>query len=155
MAADPHVLLHLVDRGQIDHLLSIVTIDEVAQAWVDHGRREHPLGEAAGDDPQWWAIELWWKAEWLSNGDRVRSGLLALVDAAVTDHELGRVGAGPLENFVSDDSDDLRWLEQQCSKNAKLRTALSGVWCSNFVSSDTLMRLDRAAGVPLARLASG
>ena len=155
MAADPDSLLRLVDQGEIDRLLSLVTMEEMAQAWVGYSRREHPGGEEAGDDPQWWAVDLWWNAEWLSDGDRARSGLLALVDAADTDDELGAVGAGPLENFVSDDPEDLLWLEQHCSGSAKLRTALSGVWCSNFVSAETLLRLDRAAGVPLARLASG
>lgn len=154
MAQDPDSLLHLVDEGEIDQLFSIVTTEEMAQAWVEYSRREHPPWEQADDDPQWWAIELWWSSEFKSDSARHRLGLLALVDAADTELDLGLVGAGPLENFVSDDPDDLLWLEHHCLVNAKLRTALSGVWCSNFVSTETLLRLDRAAGVPLARLAS-
>jgi hypothetical protein len=52
----------------------------------------------------------------------------------------------------SDDEDDLLWLERECSTNPKLRIALSGVWCSSFVSEENVRRLDVAAGVPLARL---
>src|SRR4051794_7543926 len=125
----------------------------MAQAWLAEHRRERPPDEdVADDDPYWWALELWWRPEWLRDLDRLRAGLLALVAAADTDFELGLIGAAPLESFVSDNADDLTWLEEQCSINPKLRRALASVWCSDFVSAETLTRLDRAAGVPLERL---
>ena len=154
VTTDPVLLWRLVDEGEIDRVFALATVEDMAQAWLSEQRREHPPEEdVADDDPYWWALELWWRPEWLRDVDRVRAGLLALVDAAETDDELGLIGAAPLESFVSDNADDLNWLEQQCSISPKLRRALAGVWCSDFVSAETLALLDRAAGVPLARLA--
>ena len=82
--------------------------------------------------------------------DLIRSLLIKLVEYANSD-QLGVIGAGPLENFVSDDEDDLRWIETRCASNEGFRVALSGVWCASSVSAGTMERLDAAAGVRLSR----
>jgi hypothetical protein len=64
---------------------------------------------------------------------------------------IGCVAAGPLENFISDNEDDLRSLETNARDNENLRKALRGVWVTTFVSPETLARLYRAAGAPLPR----
>jgi hypothetical protein len=143
------VLEELVDDEDFDRLLSLVTLDEVAMAWCSRSARVHASSED-DDDPDWWAVALFFSTELFRRRDLYRSLLLKLVEHA-TDPVLGHVGAGPLENFVSDDEDDLVWLEQKCAMNSRLRTALSGVWCGNEVSAHTLIRLDRAAGVELRR----
>ena len=75
-------------------LFALATVEDMAQAWLSEQRRERPPDEdVADDDPYWWALELWWLPEWLRDVDRVRAGLLALVDAAETSHELGLIGA--------------------------------------------------------------
>ena len=87
-----------------------------------------------------------------ANGRIYRSGLLALLARANTDFLLSCVAAGPLENFVSDDESDLRWLEQEAATNENLRKALAGVWCHTHVTEATFARLERAAGQELRRL---
>jgi hypothetical protein len=151
-AVDPALLWRLVDENEIDHVFELVSVEDMAAAWLAEQRLNRPPGEDIEDDnPYWWALELWWTDDWSRNRERVRAGLLALVDAAATDFELRCIGAGPLESFVSDDGDDLVWLEQQCAVNPKMRVALADVWCDAFVSAQTLARLDQAAGVRLAR----
>lgn len=145
-----HLLYELVVEGEIDQLLAIVSLDEIATAWCSNHRRPHdPLQHE--DDPDWWAVNLLWSSELFGRGDLYRQLLLKLVEHAHDEETLLSIGAGPLENFVSDDEDDLRWLEQECAISAGLRTALSGVWCASHVSASTLSRLDHAAGVALAR----
>jgi hypothetical protein len=149
--ADRHrVLEQLVDDEDLDAVLAMVTLDEIAVAWCAHRGRPHDrLSDT--DDPDQWASDLFFTDEVFRRADLYRSLLLKLVEHAPSDDLLGAVGAGPLENFVSDDEDDLRWLESHCRTNRGLRIALSGVWCWSDVSNETMHRLDVAAGVPLAR----
>lgn len=151
MSIDPRVLDELVGEGDLDALFSIVTLQDMARSWINVHHRE--VSDVLDGDPDWWAMELWWSAAWWTdvNNERVRAGLLALVDAAETDDDLGMIGAAPLESFVSDRADNLTWLESECATSPKLRRALAGVWCSDIVSEATLLRLDAGAGVLLAR----
>lgn len=82
-----------------------------------------------------------------------RSLLLKLVEHATDDDGLsvGCVAAGPLEDFISDNEDDLQWLETEGATNPRLRKALLGVWCAGHVTGATLARLDALAGEQLAR----
>ncbi|HWJ61080.1 MAG TPA: hypothetical protein VNS19_03845 [Acidimicrobiales bacterium] len=82
-----------------------------------------------------------------------RELLLALVRLS-PDGALGAVAAGPLESFLSEDDDDLRWLESQCAENPRLRATLAQAWCVDFLSEETLVRLDHAAAKPLGRVSS-
>lgn len=150
---DPRLLRELVEVGELDELFSLITLGDMARAWINVQHRDDSDDEINDDDPDWWAMELWWSATWWTdaNNERVRAGLLALVDAAETEHDLGMIGAAPLESFVSDRADDLDWLETECATRPKLRRALAGVWCSDIVSVATLDRLDAAAGVRLDR----
>ncbi len=76
---------------------------------------------------------------------------MKLLEHAPDDNVVGCVGAGPLETFVSDDADDLFWIESQARSNPRLRSALAGMWVAHYVTEATLVRLDRAAGTALPR----
>lgn len=145
----PALLQELIDVEDIDRLIEIVTLDEIAAAWCRYSSRRHSVG--GDDDPDWWAIELFMTSEIFKRTALYRALLVKLVEHAQSDDVIGAVGAGPLENFVSDDQDDLMWLESECQRNEKLRSALGGVWCAGEVSAETLERLDAAAGTQLAR----
>ena len=141
----------LAVHGEVDAVLEIVTLDEIAQAWV-RSQAQSQVDRVFEDDPDWWAVDLVHASidsDW--GRDRFRALLLALVDSASSDHALGMIGAGPLESFVSDDEDDLAWFAAHCATKPKLRAALRGVWCASFVTPATLARLDAAAGGPLTR----
>jgi len=148
--ADDRTLEELIDDEDIDSLLTRVSPDDIAATWCRYHREDHPFEEDAWEHPDWWAVDLLLTGAVYRDSRVIREVLLKLVEHADVD-VLGSVGAGPLENFVSDDEDDLRWIEAQCAADEKFRTALSGVWCASYVSEATLVRLDAAAGVPLAR----
>ena len=60
--------------------------------------------------------------------ERLRAGLLALVDTAVSDEELGSVGAGPMENSLGYAGSHLRWVEQQCTASLRFGRAAAAMW---------------------------
>ncbi len=144
-------LEHLVDDEDFAALLARVTLDDIAVAWCRY--TTEPLtgdsSDHALDDPDWWAISFFMAEALVKNRELHRAALLKLLDHAESDRVIGRIGAGPLEDFISDDDDDLRWIEAEASTNEKLRQALGGVWVT--VTEETLERLDRAAGTRLKR----
>ena len=149
MDARIEILQGLVDREDLDALFALVSVDEVAQTWCRY-QHNRPLKPDLDEDENWWAVDLFFTRGIFRRVDTYRSILLSLVRHA-SDETLGNVGAGPLENFVSDDEDDLEWLERECRTNDRLRRALATVWCDDCVTPATLARLDAAAGVKLAR----
>lgn len=147
MSIDHERLQQLVDDEDIDAVLALVTVDQIAEAWC---RYTENGTERSFGDPDWWAVELLMEPGVAARRELHRQLLLALVERADGD-VLAEVGAGPLESFVSDDEDDLVWLEAQCANRPALRQALANVWCALDVSPATLIRLDEAAGAPLTR----
>jgi hypothetical protein len=93
---------------------------------------------------------LYYESEFLANEAFVRDFLVAIAEAA-PEEVLGWVGAGPLEDFIKDDRDRVAWVEEQAARSARFRRALGNVWIDNAVSHETLLRIERAAGVELAR----
>ena len=136
-----------VDADDIDGLLSVVSADDIAMAWHRYTATPEPKSY---DHPDWWAIELFMGSEIFRRTELHRHLLLKLVEHGPED-AIGAVAAGPLEDFVSDDEDDLRWLEDQCATNHRLQSALLGTWSAPYVSEETLARLDAAAGEQLPR----
>jgi hypothetical protein len=140
-------LTRMVDEGRLDDLLGAVSLTDIGEAWCCYARRQGNDHE----DPDWWAVEFW-----LSDGlafereEVARDGLLALVNTA-PDDLLGRVGAGPLETFVSNDESRVRWIEEQAAHSDRFRRALANVWTWGTESDDVAARLERAARVRLAR----
>ncbi len=140
-------LLELVDSDDVDGVLHIVTLDAIAQAWW----RWHRGAHNSFHDPDWWAIELFQGQAIFEHRDLHRELLLELVAQASDEDELEIVGAGPLEDLVSDNEHFLRWVEDLAADNGKFRTALSKIWLYGDERPETLRRLEAAAGVPLGR----
>ncbi len=146
--ADPRTLQALVDEGRVDELLNLVPVEAVTETWLRYHRLEqHPAD--SDDDPDWWTVELWMSPAWWSEEQRVREGLLRLIEAADGD-ALSFVAAGPLEVFIADDASRLDWIEQQARRSEKFRRALAQVWVWEL-PTDAFARVERAAGVRLAR----
>ena len=126
-------------------------LDDVANAWCRYHARTATGQKLGVDDGDWWAVEFWLAgSEVWANEVVVREGLLALIDAA-TDDLLSYVGAGPLETFISADESRVRWIENQAARSVRFRKALANVWTWGTEPDDVAARLERAAGVPLAR----
>jgi hypothetical protein len=150
---DDH-LNELCDRGQLDDLLALVSLDTVAMTWCRYTERSLAAGSegVSDEDPDWWAVNFFLCEAFWRDHNLLRRGLLALLRATDDERVLGCIGAGPLENFVSDDEDDLRWLEAQAPQSESFRIALRNVWADTYVTEETMARLDAAAGEPLARV---
>jgi hypothetical protein len=146
-----------VEEGNPARVLSLVSYDELADAWWRATARW--AAEDASDaehqaDPDWWALDFWiGGASVYGHEDMARRGLIALSDRAPADAELRHLGAGPIENFVSDDDGRLRWIEEQAERSANFREALRSVWALDL-TAPTIKRLERAAGTQLKRRTS-
>src|SRR4051794_32457932 len=99
MAADSKRLEELIMYGEVEEALSLVTLEEVADAWCSYQTRPHVVG-VEEDDPDWWAVELLMVGGFWSDELRVRAVLDLLVHGSPDDHVIEVVGAGPLEDFV-------------------------------------------------------
>ena len=151
MGADPRHLEELLDNYRVDELLSLVTLEEIADAWCRYQTRPHIDG-VEDEDPDWWAVELLMRDYFLrSDEPRVRAVLDLLVGRAPDDDVLGVVAAGPLEDLVMEaDEDRLRWIEQRAEESPRFRQALQRVWVWRL-PPDALARVEQAAGTSLAR----
>ncbi len=136
-----------MDDEDLDALLAVVTLDEIATAWC----RYHEAPGTQFEGPDWWAASVFYTTEIFNRPLLYRSLLLKLLEHAASSYVVDAVAAGPLENFVSDDEDDLQWIERECATRPKLRQALLGTASASYVSHETLLRLDAAAQQPLLR----
>jgi hypothetical protein len=143
-------LLCLVEAGDFDGLLRVVTLEELAAAW--HRFRRDPPVETSSDHPDEWASQLWHTSGWYDEGNPVQAAVVEIIEQANSDEELGNIGAGILENCVSGQESVLRWIEEQAGASVKFRRALRDVWVYDFLDPVAFARVERAAGVPLAKL---
>jgi len=96
--------------------------DELVSAWLRHwsGHEEERSIEAFN--------EVYFTS--VANDANASWRLIRkLVEGARTDHELGMIGAGPLEDFLSTHAD--AWIaavEDEARHDPKFRFALSGTW---------------------------
>lgn len=88
---------------------------------------------------------------WLADSARRRAWLTSLVEQATSEWELARIGAGPLEDFVSDDPDDH---DQTMPLSIELAHArqwerfwVNGEWAHQLWA---IRRVMREAGQPIA-----
>ena len=80
----------------------------------------------------------------------MRTVIDLLVERAPNDRVLGGVGAGPLEDFISDNEDRLLWIERRAAASARFREALRHVWIWEL-GPNVLARVERAVGEELPR----
>jgi hypothetical protein len=150
---DPR-LQQLVDARRFDELLELVSLSDVATAWIqyqhDHARDFDPA-DVPEADPNWWAVETWMQPEWWADEHRVRAGILDLVAAAQTDLDFGCIGAGIMEEFINEDLNRLGWLETQAARSIRFRTALANVYIWGQLRDEIATRVEAAAGVRLPR----
>jgi hypothetical protein len=145
---DDEPLIDLVDARRIDELFERVTVEDAADAWWRYALApDDERSEQSYEHSEWWTVELWWESAFLRNEALVRATLLALIDRAPAGADLGYAGAGPLEDFINEDEDRLRWVEEQAERSEDFRRALSNVW---WPPGPLFDRLEHAAGVRLA-----
>ncbi len=143
-------LQDLVDQGDLDGLLAHVTLDDVADAWWRHNVKEFDDDAAALADADWWAVEAWIDHLFDRDEELCRRAIRALAEQAPPGADLGYLGAGPLEEFVSADEDRVWWIEAEAERSPNFRKALANVWIDDL-PPELFLRIERAAGTELAR----
>ena len=144
----------LVDNEDMDRVLSVVTLDQIADAWCRHRQRffrAPDLPEAHEDHQGRWAVDLLQTRRWWEDENRARAGLLALVDRADADSVLEYVGAEALQTFLTANEGDLHWVEEQAARSKEFRKALGSVQVFGDLPDEVALRVERAAGIRLAR----
>ena len=132
MRADPKHLQELLDGFRVDEVLSLVTLEEIADAWCRYQER-HGVDGVDDEDPDWWAVELLMDSGFGSDELRVRAILDLLIDRAGDHDVLEVVAAGPLEDFVkAADKERLRWIVQRGEESPRFRQALQGIYVSGL-----------------------
>ena len=149
MAPDSKRLEELILYGEVEEALSLVTLDEVADAWCRYQARPHVPG-VEEDDPDWWSVDLLLGGQFYAEEQRQRTLLDLLIERAQDDELLGAIGAGPLENFITNDDDRLAWIEQRAAGSDRFREALRNVWIWHL-QPEAFARVELAAGEELAR----
>jgi|SRR5581483_6797728 len=135
----------LVDAGDLDGLLSRVTLDEIADAWWRHNLRDFDDDtDAALADPDWWAVEAWLDHLFDKDEALAARALRALAERVPPEADLGLLGAGPVEEFVTDEA-RLCWIESEAARSPNLRAALANVYPKPSLSDEQNARLRRAA----------
>jgi hypothetical protein len=143
------------ERGDLDALLALVSLDELADAWWRYTMRcdiAYKNGTTQPDwdtDPDAWASEIWHEEVLQQREQTVRDYLHVLAERAPAEADVGYLGAGPIEDFIRDDDDRLLWIEQEARRSSKFRSALANVWVSGL-SPAAFLRVERAAGVELS-----
>ena len=148
MDADSEQLSELALLGRLDELFALVSVEDAARAWCGYNSRPHHSDREREEDADWWAVDLWFSLAGKDEG-RERQMLRLIADLAPDDDVLSALGAGPLEDFVTDDEDRLEWIETQAASSEKFRKALANVWARDYVAAENFARLERAAGRPL------
>src|SRR3981081_4676877 len=99
-APDLTELTELADRGDVDGVLALVSVDDIVEAWCRYTARGEPRpgvrNARADDDPDWWAVSFFMARELFTRRALHRSALQSLVEHASTNWLLGCIGAGHL-----------------------------------------------------------
>ena len=149
----------LLEADEDAAALGLVTIAEFAAGWcrytrwyhqwtVDHtGSRGGPVDEEFDAQPDSWAATLVWA---IPSPEYRRAMLVELVETA-TEDVLPSVAARFFEDYIWDDEECLRWVEQQCASSPRFRRTLAHAWLWTGMSPASFARLEAAAGVQLAK----
>ena len=148
-------LAELVDEGDAEGVLALVSLDEIAACWCEYFaqlRDEIDRGDvdtSDEDDPNMWATQF---GTWCVSGEMARAFILALLASPDAEPFLDTIGAGPFEDKLDcSDESDLSWIESQAASNDRFRVALRNMRIDWGVSYDNRVRVYRAAGIPPER----
>ena len=134
------------ERGDLQAARAMVSVDEIADAWWRYTLRTVGAAEDWDTDPDGWASELWHEEVVLRDEEFARDLIRALAERAPTDADMGYLGAGPIEDFATNE-DRLRWIEAEAARSRNFRTALANVYARPSLSEEQNARLRRAAEV--------
>jgi hypothetical protein len=128
-----------------------VSPEQIADAWWRYTMRCDTAHKTEAPVPSWetdpdaWAEQIW-QSEVLNHREHaVREVLGLLAERAPAGADLGYLGAGPIEDFVTDEH-RLKWIEAEAARSSNFRAALANVYSRSNLSEEQNARLKRAAG---------
>jgi hypothetical protein len=147
-------VVEAAELGDLDRVLALTSSEEIADAWwrymvrCDGARRRGEKVPDLDSDPDSWASELWHEGVIQEDEATFRMLLHTLAERAPREADLSYLGAGPIEDFLTDDEERLRWVEEEAFRSPNFRAALASVWIEELGAA-TFLRIQRAAGVDL------
>jgi hypothetical protein len=104
---------------------------EIASAWIDYEARPHSPDVEAGEDDAWWAVDAMMG---LAGDDPLRAlEICFLIARSSNDPKvLEMLGAGPLEDLLSEDPTLFDAIFYESKSNNSLVTALRSMWQSTI-----------------------
>ena len=96
-------------------------------------------------DPDAWASEIWQEEILDQREEAVRELLRLMAERAPDGADLGYLGAGPIEDFATNDESRLRWIEFEAARAPNFRAALENVYPLMKLSDESNARIRRAA----------
>jgi hypothetical protein len=139
-------LQRLVDEDDLEGLFDVLSVEEIADAWWRYTQSDPKLRNV--DHPDWWAVELWLGRSVFESEDRGHELIHALAERAPDSADLGFLGAGPVEDYISADEAALQWVEAEARRSENYRKALASVWVDHL-PPDAFLRVEAAAGTQL------
>jgi hypothetical protein len=127
-------ILQAAVRGDLAGLLALASLEEIADPWWRYtirGQERRSGGRPSADwddDPDGWASEVCCKRVIHDDEDTLRRFIRLLAERAPAETDLGFLGAGPLEDFIVNDEDRLRWVEEAAARSPHFRGALANIW---------------------------
>jgi hypothetical protein len=137
-------LCKLALDSDAEGVLSIVTLDEIAQEWCAHLATKFAASDVDPDDPFGWVERQ--RALVAAERDREPGGeywpvwffimclpkvphlqrelLLKLVEHAPNDDVLSAIGAGPFEDWLYSSPAEMQWAEAEAWKDPRFQRAL-------------------------------
>jgi hypothetical protein len=148
---DVKEILEAVERGDVDRLLRLCSLTEIADAWWRYMVRCDVADKAGAAAPTWdadpdgWASEIWQEEILNQREEAVRELLRLMAERAPAGADLGYLGAGPIEDFATNDESRLRWIESEAARSPNFQAALANVWQKMKLSDESNARIRRAA----------
>lgn len=147
---DYGTLVQLADEGDLDALLAAVSLEAIADAWWRYTMRWDAAHRNALPEPTWetdpdsWAEQIWQSEVLFQREDVVREFLSIAAMRAPQDADLGYLGAGPIEAFLTNEA-RLLWTEHEAASSRNFRAALANVYPRSSLDEEQNERIKRAA----------
>lgn len=112
-------------------------LDKLAQTYI----QAQDEGATSADHPSWWAIQKFYDLE-AECAELCWDAILKVIELHPSDHVLGMLGAGPLEDLIdSHGADFIDRIEDEARKTPAFMKVLSHVWEGG--SDEVWLRIDK------------
>lgn len=119
------------------------TDEEIVAAWIDFEQRPHTLHEDWIRDRSWWAVEAMMDLQ-LHDPARALDVAFQIARTSDTPKVLEMLGAGPLEDLLSEDPTLFDAIAIEAASSPRLRVALRSTW-QNAMPDDVWQAVQRLA----------